>query len=221
MSRTTLSRTPSRPRARMLWAAFVALLLAIASATALGMLIRPSASSFASSFGEGPRDGDPAGAPPVIPDGDVTEADGMVPDGVTVFDAAYPGVGNLDPDLLHALREAASDASQDGVAFVVNSGWRSPEYQEQLLEDAVTTYGSAAEAARWVATAGTSAHVSGDAVDVGDADAAAWLSENGAGYGLCPIYDNEPWHFELREAAVDEGCPATYADPTEDPRMQQ
>lgn len=28
-----------------------------------------------------------------------------------------------------------------------------------------------------------------------------------------------PWHFELRPAAVDDGCPAQYSDPTEDPRM--
>ena len=40
-------------------------------------------------------------------------------------------------------------------------------------------------------------------------------------YGLCQIYGNEPWHFELRPDAVDHGCPPTYADPTHDPRMQQ
>ena len=44
--------------------------------------------------------------------------------------------------------------------------------------------------------------------------------EHGAGYGLCQIYDNEPWHFELRPDAVDHGCPDRYADPTQDPRMQ-
>ena len=77
------------------------------------------------------------------------------------------------------------------------------------------------EAARWVATPETSAHVSGDAVDIGPLDATAWLSEHGAGYGLCQIYGNEPWHYELRPDAVDDGCPAMYADPTQDPRMQQ
>jgi hypothetical protein len=25
----------------------------------------------------------------------------------------------------------------------------------------------------------------------------AWLSENGARYGLCQAYQNEDWHFEL------------------------
>ena len=40
-------------------------------------------------------------------------------------------------------------------------------------------------------------------------------------YGLCPVYGNEPWHYELRPDAVEYGCPAMYADPTHDPRMQQ
>jgi LAS superfamily LD-carboxypeptidase LdcB len=147
--------------------------------------------------------------------------DSAVPDGTTVFDDEIPGVAKLDADLLGALREAAADAADDGVELLVDSGWRSPEYQERLLRDAVSKYGSAAEAARWVATPGTSAHVSGDAVDIGPSDAAAWLSAHGAAYGLCQIYGNEPWHYELRPDAGDQGCPPMYADPTQDPRMQQ
>jgi hypothetical protein len=50
-------------------------------------------------------------------------ADGVVPDGVTVFDDAYPAVSNLDPALLRALRRAARDAESDGIEFYVNSGW--------------------------------------------------------------------------------------------------
>jgi zinc D-Ala-D-Ala carboxypeptidase len=153
--------------------------------------------------------------------GALGEADGAVPDGTTVVDDEIPGVANLDPDLLRALRLAATDAADDGVEFYVDSGWRSPEYQNQLLREAVSEYGSEEAAARWVATAETSAHVSGDAVDIGDSDATAWLSEHGAEYGLCQIYSNEPWHYELRPEAVDHGCPPMYADPTHDPRMQQ
>jgi hypothetical protein len=63
--------------------------------------------------------------------------------------------------------------------------------------------------------------VSGDAVDIGPSAAAAWLSEHGAAYGLCRIYGNEPWHYELRPEATERGCPPMYADPTHDPRMQQ
>ena len=58
---------------------------------------------------------------------------------MTVFDDQYPGVANLDPDLLQALREAATDAADDGIEFYVNSGWRSPEYQNQLLREAVSS----------------------------------------------------------------------------------
>ena len=153
--------------------------------------------------------------------GALGEADGVVPDGTTVFDDEIPGVANLDPALLAALRQAATDAADDGVEFYVNSGWRSPEYQNQLLREAVSTYGSEEEAAQWVATADTSPHVSGDAVDIGPFDATAWLSEHGAKYGLCQIYSNESWHYELRPEASDHGCPPMYADPTHDPRMQQ
>lgn len=142
-----------------------------------------------------------------------------LPEGVTVFDSGYPGVANLNPDLLRALREAATDAARDGVTFYVNSGWRSPEYQNQLLRAAVSKYGSEAEAARWVATAETSPHVAGNAIDLGS-EARAWLSEHGAAYGLCQIYRNEPWHYELRPEAIENGCPAMYPDPTHDPRMR-
>lgn len=153
--------------------------------------------------------------------GPVGEADGVVPDDVTIYDDGIPAVAKLDEGLRDALREAADDAGDDDVDFYVNSGWRSPDYQNQLLREAVAKYGSKDEAARWVATASTSPHVAGDAVDIGDSDAQKWLSEHGAAYGLCQIYRNEPWHYELRTEAADEGCPRMYADPTEDPRTRQ
>ncbi len=178
----------------------------------IGVPLYQPASSSVLSFGEALRRDH---------EGVATEADGVVPDGVTVFDEQYPAIANLSPDLLLALREAAKDAADDGVEFHVNSGWRSPAYQDQLLREAVWKYGSEARAARWVATADTSAHVHGAAVDIGPSAATAWLSEHGARYGLCRIYGNEPWHYELRPQAADRGCPPTYADPTQDPRMQQ
>jgi zinc D-Ala-D-Ala carboxypeptidase len=193
--------------------------LFVVTAAIIGTLAYQSASSSAPSFNEVRRghhdDATTEG------DGAVTEADGALPGGVTVFDDQYPGVANLDSDLLQALREAATDAADDGVEFIVDSGWRSPEYQDQLLREAISEYGSQEEAARWVATADTSAHVSGDAVDIGHFDATAWLSEHGAEYGLCQIYRNELWHYELRPEATSHGCPHMYADPTHDPRMQQ
>ncbi len=212
MNHTTPARAEARRAPRPVLVGLVVVIAAI-----IGTLVYQSASSLAPSFSEVLR-GDHGGATTAA-DGAVTEDDGVVPDGVTVFDDQYPGVANLDPDLLQALREAATDAADDGVKFYVNSGWRSPEYQNQLLREAVSKYGLEEEAARWVATADTSPHVSGDAIDIGHFDATAWLSEHGARYGLCQIYRNEPWHYELRLEAVDHGCPAIYADPTHDPRM--
>ena len=153
--------------------------------------------------------------------GALGEAGGALPDATTAFDGELPGVANLKPALLRALRRAATDAGGDGIELVVNSGWRSPAYEDQLRRQAIAKYGSEAEAARWVATGTTSPHVSGDAVDIGPPDAAAWLFAHGATYGLCQIYRNEPWHFELRPKAIAGDCPAMYADPTQDPRMHK
>lgn len=153
------------------------------------------------------------------PSGALGVDDGALPPDATAF-SDYPGVTRLDPRLLHALRRAADAAAGHGVQLSVDSGWRSRRYQEQLLREAISTYGSKREAARWVATPDTSAHVSGDAVDVG-AGGATWLSAHGAAFGLCQIYANEPWHYELRPRAAARGCPARYADPTQDPRMRR
>lgn len=148
-------------------------------------------------------------------------ADGVLPAAVTAFADEYPGVAKLDEDLLGALRRATLDAAARGVDLRITSGWRSPAYQRELFKEAVAEHGSAEEAARWVATEKDSAHVTGDAVDVGPRQATEWLSAHGHHYGLCPIYGNEPWHFELRADAVRDGCPPPYADPTHDPRLQR
>jgi D-alanyl-D-alanine carboxypeptidase len=227
---------PTRTTARRIPGVLVTGLLVVIAAIAADLGYQLLASS--SSTAESPIDvlrsehrGAPGEAGGAVPGGTMAlrgelrgalgVADGIVPDGTTVFDDEIPGIAKLDPALLGALRQAATDAADDGIEFFVISGWRSPEYQEQLLREAISEYGSEEEAARWVATADTSAHVSGDAIDVGPDDAAAWLSEHGAEYGLCQIYGNEPWHYELRPEAVGEGCPHMYADPTQDPRMQQ
>jgi zinc D-Ala-D-Ala carboxypeptidase len=158
---------------------------------------------------------------PRAPRGGLGETGGAIPRGTTVFDDRVPGVVKLHPALLDAVRQAAMDAASEGFEFHVDSGWRSPAYQQQLLREAIAKYGSEEAAARWVATPNRSAHVSGDAIDIGSSKASAWLSEHGASYGLCQIYGNEPWHYELRPDAIDHGCPPAYADPSHDPRMQR
>jgi zinc D-Ala-D-Ala carboxypeptidase len=233
----------------MLWVLVAGLLLVVAaSAAALGGAQRVSSSATAappvsfSAPADAPLPASPAsaaaparptpvhgdshgelGAPPGADSGggNVTlgPADGVLPGGTTVFDDGLPGIARLDPALLDALRRASADAQHEGVHIDVDSGWRSRAYQEQLFRQAVSTYGSEATAARWVAIPGTSTHESGNAVDVGPFGADAWLSRHGATYGLCQIYRNEPWHYELRPDAADRGCPPMYADPTHDPRL--
>lgn len=180
---------------------------------AVGASFRPEADGGADARVPETDGGADAGLP-------LSPADGVVPEGTVHFGDGIPAVGNLAPDLHNALRMAVSDAADSGIGISITSGWRSRQYQEQLLQEAVAQYGSASEAARWVATPDTSPHVTGDAVDVGPLDATEWLSVNGARYGLCQIYANEPWHYELRPDASRYGCPVLYADPTWDPRMQ-
>lgn len=219
--------SPHRRASRLVWllsALLVALLGAFAvqqSLAAADSLFSPHSASGGSSPGanapHGPvPNGSPAGGSTVAP----SEADGVIRDGdqPTVFDTDRVAVGNLDPALLDALQRAASDAD---VPFLVNSGWRSAALQQHMLDEAVVSYGSAEEAVRWVATPETSLHVSGDAVDLGGLPTLDWLVRHGADYGLCQIYGNESWHYELRPEAVDDGCPEMYADPTEDPRMRR
>mgnify|MGYP001612755310 CR=1 FL=1 len=219
----TRTTTPA-PRVRR--RRIVGTLIALAAAVILAFAVQQSLSvAFADAAHTVPSP-----APTPVPSDEVagsviapSEADGVVRDGdqPTVFDEDRVAVGNLDPALLAALQRAASDAEDDGITFRVNSGWRTPALQERMLQDAIVEYGSEDEARRWVATPDTSEHVTGDAVDLGPWAALDWLVQRGSSYGLCQIYANEAWHYELRPEAVGEGCPALLADPTADPRMKR
>jgi LAS superfamily LD-carboxypeptidase LdcB len=115
-------------------------------------------------------------------------------------------VAQLDPALLKAVQDAAGAAKLQGVDLRINSGWRSTGFQQRLFDDAVRSYGSVDVARQFVASPEVSKHVVGQAVDIAPVDADKWLIRNGAQFGLCQIYANELWHFEL---AVDPqgNCP--------------
>ncbi|MCX2711221.1 M15 family metallopeptidase [Mycolicibacterium sp. J2] len=130
---------------------------------------------------------------------------------LTAFDVQNPAIGRLDPALLSAIQNATTAAAADGVTMTITSGWRSPEFQQRLLDDAVATYGSVAAARQYVQTPEHSKHVIGEAVDVGGTGADQWLIANGARFGLCRTYANELWHFELTADAYG-NCPALLPD---------
>jgi zinc D-Ala-D-Ala carboxypeptidase len=132
-------------------------------------------------------------------------------DGSSPFDTSRPTIHHLDPDLLEAVQAAARDAQDDGVPMAVTSGWRSRAHQQRLLDEAVRKYGSEEEALRYVSTPDRSAHVTGDAVDIGPTEADDWLSRHGTDYGLCQVFANEAWHFELATSPGGE-CPSMYPD---------
>ncbi len=142
----------------------------------------------------------------LLPD---TSATGALPDEGVTIDSTADAVTRLDPALFTALRAAVEDARSEGVDIRITSGWRSRSFQQSLFTDAVGTYGSADEAARFVAPPDKSKHVSGDAVDVGPTDAADWMARNGSRHGLCQIFANELWHYELVPAG---DCPDLLPD---------
>ena len=135
----------------------------------------------------------------------------------TERDTFRPATG-LDPGLQAAFERARRAAEAAGHTLVVNSGWRSPERQQQLLDQEIRKRGSVAAATRWVFPPDRSMHVRGLAIDVGDGGAADWLKEHGARFGLCHTLAWEWWHFEWRARWEASGsCPAEADDPSEAP----
>jgi len=137
--------------------------------------------------------------------------DGYLATGDTVgLDDDLPAITQLDGKLLDAVRQAAADAADDGIELRVTSGWRSAAYQEFLIEQATATHGSG-DAHRTVLPPDRSRHVTGDAIDIGPTDAAYWLAQHGSDHGLCQVYANEIWHYELLTSPGGD-CPEMLAD---------
>lgn len=103
----------------------------------------------------------------------------------------------LDPALASAFSDAAAAAKAEGVTVAINSGFRTWAKQQRMWQAAIKKYGSARVAKRWVLPPAYSAHVQGRALDIKPRSGAKWLQRNGATFGLCRMYDNEWWHFEL------------------------
>jgi hypothetical protein len=102
------------------------------------------------------------------------------------FDRA---LANLDPEFRARLTAAYKDMPEDvKKSFLINEGWRSPEYQEHLFE---TRSGRGL-----VGAPGHSRHEIGQAADLDAGPARDWLREHGGQYGIEGIRGDEP-HFQL------------------------
>ncbi|MEV6772213.1 M15 family metallopeptidase [Nocardia sp. NPDC051030] len=138
-------------------------------------------------------------------------ADAAAETGVPSAAAISSGTDGLDSRLAAAYAQAADEAHAQGVQLWITSGYRTPGEQEWLWEDGIATYGSPEAARRWVLPPSESTHVSGQAIDVGPQEGAQWLEDNGNRWGLCRMYDNEWWHFEVATRPGG-ACPARLPD---------
>ncbi len=127
---------------------------------------------------------------------------------------------NVDTRIYPSLQAMFDAARADGIYPVVASGYRTADYQQNLLDEKVEEYKaqgySAAKAQELaeesVAVPGTSEHQLGIAVDINaDADQSTsdevygWLHKNGYKYGFILRYPSdkaditgtiyEPWHY--------------------------
>lgn len=118
--------------------------------------------------------------------------------------------GLQDP-FQQALARMLQDAPAE-VKIGITSGYRSPEVQQRLWEEALAKYGSEEEARKWVAPPGRSQHNHGNAADLKFMSPAAqeWVHQNAARYGLAFPLSNEAWHVELAGArGHDHSSPAS------------
>ena len=129
---------------------------------------------------------------------------------------------NLKPmvraDIYPYIQLMINDAKRDGVEFIIDSGYRSYNYQQVLLDNLIKEKG--AEAYTLIALPGSSEHQTGLAIDIayyhngvyddnvkGEDKEAIWLANNSYKYGIILRYPKdkenitgfqyEPWHFRF------------------------
>ncbi|MBF4570449.1 M15 family metallopeptidase [Plantibacter sp. VKM Ac-2880] len=211
--RQQATRQPAPARRTSNRAVIVLAVSAVALAAAIALVacsgVAPAITRAITSSAGQPDPDDGAGS---MTDGRFGTADGVLDENrFTVDDVELPGIANLDPDLLEAVRQATEAAADDDITLFISSGWRSTAYQQHLLDEAILRYGSEEAARQVVATPEGSSHTRGAAVDIGATDADYWLIEHGSAFGLCQTYANEIWHFELATTPGGE-CPELLPD---------
>lgn len=125
--------------------------------------------------------------------------------------AARPdALSGMNPDFNRSLAAMFAAAPPDVQAGMrLSSGYRSPEVQAGLYQNALQKYGSEQEARKWVAPPGRSQHNHGTAGDLQFVNDAArqWAHQNAGNYGLAFPLSNEPWHVELAGARQAQAAP--------------
>lgn len=123
----------------------------------------------------------------------------------------------LTPSAAASWTSMAEAAAGDGVRLLLVSGFRSFDYQAELIRGKLSAGQSLGEILKVNAAPGFSQHHSGEAIDIAtpgsrplteefeDSEAFAWLTRRGAEFGFSLTYprDNpdgfvyEPWHWAL------------------------
>ena len=147
-----------------------------------------------------------------------TEATGLVDVGPNLVGRMQ----RLTPDTVARWQQMVKAASGDGIRLLIVSGFRSFDYQAQLIRDKVEAGQSIEEILEVNAAPGFSQHHTGGAVDIAtpgsrpltdefeESDAFAWLTDNAGEFGFSMTYprDNrfgfiyEPWHWAVEVAEI-------------------
>jgi Transglycosylase SLT domain/D-alanyl-D-alanine carboxypeptidase len=99
----------------------------------------------------------------------------------------YRNGEGMRPDVAAAFDRMAAAASVDGLALVVNSGFRSDAEQAALF--------AAHPDPTWVAPPGQSLHRCATELDLGPESAYGWLAANASRFGFVQRYPWEAWHY--------------------------
>ena len=97
----------------------------------------------------------------------------------------------MRPDVAEAFDRMAAAASADGIALMINDGFRSDAEQAELW--------AANPDPRWVAPPGTSLHRCATELDLGPESAYGWLAANAGRFGFLQRYWWEAWHYGFDE----------------------
>ena len=97
----------------------------------------------------------------------------------------------MRPDVAATFDRMAATAAADGLALIVNSGFRSDAEQARLF--------AANPDPRWVAPPGQSLHRCATELDLGPASAYGWLAANAGRFGFVQRYPWEPWHYGFED----------------------